>query len=185
MNTSAPILKSASLELRPLELADSEAIQALFPHWEIVRYLATGVPWPYPADGALTFVRDVTLPAIVRGEEWAWSIRLRGRPDQLIGVVSLRNKDEDNRGFWLGTEWHGCGYMSEACDLVTSFWFDVLGFPCLRVPKAVANTASRRISKRQGMRVVWSGEKEFVSGPLPAEVWEISAEEWRARERSG
>jgi RimJ/RimL family protein N-acetyltransferase len=36
------------LILRPLALADAAAIQELFPHWEIVRYLLNRVPWPYP-----------------------------------------------------------------------------------------------------------------------------------------
>ena len=56
-------LETARLLLKPLELADAEQIQALFPQWEIVRYLTKAVPWPYPPDGALTFLRDAALPA--------------------------------------------------------------------------------------------------------------------------
>jgi RimJ/RimL family protein N-acetyltransferase len=48
-----PILQTSRLILRPLELADAEQAQVLFPHWEIVRYLRKIVPWPYPPD-ALT-----------------------------------------------------------------------------------------------------------------------------------
>jgi RimJ/RimL family protein N-acetyltransferase len=74
--------------------------------------------------------------------------------------------------------------MSEACDAVTNYWFNVLKFPVLRAPKAVANTASRRISQRQGMRVVATVEREYVSGRLPAEIWEITAQEWRSRRKA-
>jgi [ribosomal protein S5]-alanine N-acetyltransferase len=35
--------------------------------------------------------------------------------------------------------------MSEAAEVVTDYWFDVLKFPVLRVPKATENIASRRI----------------------------------------
>lgn len=49
-----PALESARLLLRPLELSDAAAVQLIFPKWEIVRYLANKVPWPYPPDGALT-----------------------------------------------------------------------------------------------------------------------------------
>ena len=49
-----PALETPRLLLRPLELADAEQIQIVFPHWEIVRYLAPQVPWPYPADGRFT-----------------------------------------------------------------------------------------------------------------------------------
>jgi RimJ/RimL family protein N-acetyltransferase len=74
--------------------------------------------------------------------------------------------------------------MSEACDAATDYWFGTLGFPLLRVPKAAANVASRRISEKQGMRVVETKEGDYVSGRLPTEVWEITAEEWRARRAS-
>ena len=65
-----PTLETTRLLLRPLELADAPQIQALFPNWEIVRHLAAQVPWPYPADGAYRYIRDIALPAEERGEAW-------------------------------------------------------------------------------------------------------------------
>jgi RimJ/RimL family protein N-acetyltransferase len=59
----------------------------------------------------------------------------------------------------------------------------VLKFPVLRVPKAVANVASRRISEKTGMRIVATEEHEYVSGVLVQEIWEITAEEWHARRK--
>jgi RimJ/RimL family protein N-acetyltransferase len=73
--------------------------------------------------------------------------------------------------------------MTEACEAVTDYWFDVLKFPVLRAPKAVLNTASRRISERCGMRVVATDEHEYLSGRFPQEIWEISAEEWHAHRK--
>ncbi len=170
--------RTERLILRPLELADAEGIQAQFPHWKVVRYLLNRVPWPYPPDGALQFCRDVALPQMERGEAWHWSLRLAAEPDQLIGEIGL-TKGEDNRGFWLGLPWQGQGLMSEACVWANDFWFEERGFPVLRVAKAAANKASRRISEKQGMRLVGIGEKDYVSGRLPSEIWEITAEEWR------
>jgi RimJ/RimL family protein N-acetyltransferase len=54
----------------------------------------------------------------------------------------------------------------------------------LRAPKAIANEGSRRISEKQGMRIISTGESDYVSGRLPSEIWEITAEEWRARKSS-
>ena len=71
--------------------------------------------------------------------------------------------------------------MTEACEAATDFWFNTLKFPVLRVPKAVANVASRRISEKSGMRIVAREERDYVSGRLPTEIWEITAEEWNAR----
>lgn len=174
------VLETKRLWLRPLELADAEQIQILFPHWEIVQFLAGRVPWPYPPDGALTYCRDLALPAVRRGEEWHWTLRLKSEPSRVIGSISLMKAANHNRGFWLGLPWQAQGLMSEACDAVTDYWFDVLRFPVLRVPKAIGNEASRRISERQGIRLVATQELEFVSGRLPAEIWELAAEEWRA-----
>lgn len=181
--SATPTLTTRRLLLVPLAMADAPDLQRLFPRWEVVRFLAAVVPWPYPADGAERYLREIALPAVARGEAWHWSIRLQAAPDELIGAISLMTKEDDNRGFWLAPEHQGVGYMGEACEAVTDFWFDTLGQPTLRVPKAVANTPSRRISERSGMRVVWTGERDYVSGRGPAELWEITAEEWRARDR--
>jgi len=173
-------LTTSRLLLQPLELADAVPAQALFPHWEIVRYLANQVRWPFPEDGCLAYYRDLALPAIERGDEWHWSIRLKREPDQMIGSIALLRSTTNNRGFWLGIPWQGQGLMSEAADVVTDYWFQELGFPELRVPKAAANRASSRISQKNGMRLVETKESDYVSGRLLTEVWEITAEEWRA-----
>ena len=179
-----PTIETPRLLLRALELADAEQTQVLFPHWEVVKYLNSLIPWPYPADGARQFYEHVELPAMARGDHWTWSIRTKTEPRQLIGSISLM-RGEENRGFWLGLPWHGQGFMTEASNAVTDFWFDVLKFPVLRVPKAIVNTASRRISEKQGMRIVATVERDYVCGRLPAEIWEITAEEWKERHRSG
>lgn len=177
-------LQTPRLGLRPLQLADAEQAQRLFPHWEIVKYLASRVPWPYPDDGVLTYYRDSVLPGMARGDEWHWSLRLTSDPEQHIGCISLFKSDNNNRGFWLGLPWHGQGLMSEAVDAVNDYWFDELGFPVLRAPKAAVNIASRRISEKTGMRVIVVEERDYVSGRFLTEVWEITAEEWHARRRA-
>jgi RimJ/RimL family protein N-acetyltransferase len=181
MTAAIPELTTPRLILRPLVLADSDAVQRLFPRIEVVRFLASRVPWPYPADGAFTFLRDVVLPGIERGTEWHWSIRLKSAPDQLIGMINVRDGVDDNRGFWLDPAWHGQGLMTEASDAVTDYWFDTLQRPVLRVIKAIANTASRRISETSGMRVIATEDRDYVSGRWPSEIWEMTAEEWRSR----
>jgi ribosomal-protein-alanine N-acetyltransferase len=181
MTTDIPTITTSQLVLRALGLHDADPIQHLFPRWEIVQFLSIHVPWPYPDDGALTFIRDIALPAMDKETEWHWSIRPKAEPERLIGVISLMERPDDNRGFWLDPEWQGNGLMSEACSAVTDYWFETLGKTILRAPKAVANVRSRRISERSGMRVVMTEDRDYVCGRLPAEVWEITREEWRRR----
>ena len=181
MKNAVPTLTTARLILRPLALSDVDQVQKIFPQWEIVKYLTTAVPWPYPDDGALTFIRDVALAAVEKGEAWYWTIRRKAEPERIIGQISLMDKPRDNRGFWLDPDFQKQGFMAEASDAVTDYWFDVLDKTVMHIPKAAANLASRRISERSGMRVVEIIERDYVCGRLPAEVWEITREEWRAR----
>ena len=174
-----PALATERLLLQPLALADAEQVQKLFPQWEIVRYLNAVVPWPYPADGALTYYRDQAIPAIARGDEWHWTLRLKIAPQQIIGAVGLIRGETDNRGFWLAPLWQHKGLMTEAVVAVNDYWFNVLGFPVLRAPKAVANIASSRISQKTGMRLIGIFERNLVSGRQPCELWEINSVEWK------
>ena len=176
-----PTLETARMILLPTTLADAEQIQRLFPRWKIVQYLASIIPWPYPPDGALIYLRDKMLPAVERGDAWAWTIRLKSEPGQIIGCISLHRHDETHRGFWIVPEHQKQGLMTEASEVVTDFWFNTLKMPVLRVPKAAPNVGSRRISEKQGMRLVRTEERDFVSGRYLAEIWEITADEWNAR----
>ncbi|MGV8865252.1 MAG: GNAT family N-acetyltransferase [Pseudomonas sp.] len=178
---SSPTFKTRRLILTPLQLADAADIQLLFPHWEVVCFLDSRVPWPYPDDGALTYVRDLALPAITAGREWHWIIRIADDPAISIGSICLYDQPGNNRGFWLAPQWHGQGYVGEACEVINTYWFETLGHSVMQVPKAVGNHASRKISEREGMRLVDTRLGNFVSGPLLKETWELTQEEWLKR----
>ena len=178
-------LETDRLVLQPLQLADAEQSQLLLPQWEMVKFMGARIPWPYPADGAFTYYRDVAIPGMERGKEWHWTLRLRQAPEEHIGAISLIGKDGyAARGFWLGLPWQGRGLMTEAVVAVNDYCFDVLGFSALRAPKAVVNLSSRRISEKTGMRVVAVEERDYVSGRLLSEVWEITVDEWRAKRQA-
>src|SRR3984885_12586913 len=179
-----PVLETPRLILRLLELSDAAEVQPLFAHWEIVKQLNARVPWPFPADGAYTYYRDSALPAIDRGEEWHWMLRLKDDPEQkIIGSICLVLEGPVNRGFWIAQQWQGRGLMTEAADAVTRFWFEDLKQPILRVKKARDNAASRAISLHEGMRCISETEDDYVSGRLPTEIWKLTIEDWRSRKR--
>jgi len=179
-------LETSRLWLPPLRLEDAVQVQPLFARWDVVEFLNDRVPWPYPEDGVEAYYREVALPAMERGEEWHWTLRLLEKPGEIIGAIGLFANSGNNRGFWLAPEWHGRGLMTEAVCAVNDYWFEALGFAVLRAPKAAANVGSRRISEKTGMRLVETGEAGYVCGRLPSETWEITRDEWRAwRARSG
>jgi len=181
MNT--PELATARLILKPLASEDAGQIQRIFPRWEIVRYLIASVPWPYPPGAAQHYVDNVALAASREGKGWYWTLRRKEDAQALIGVICLMDLPDNNRGFWLVPEWQGQGYMSEACNAVNDFWFNVLGREVLRAPKAAINTRSKKLSERSGMRLVGRQKGQYVAGELDTELWEITREEWTRRHR--
>lgn len=68
--------------------------------------------------------------------------------------------------------------MREACRVVNDYWFDNLARPVMQVPKAIANHTSRKVSEHEGMRLVDVQERTFVSGPMKAEIWEMTRTDW-------
>lgn len=181
---SIPTLVTERLILKPLEAEDAAQIQALYPRWEIVRYMVSSVPWPYPDDGARHYVNNVALPDMKKGIAWFWTLRRQEKPEQLIGLICLYDVEDNNRGFWLAPEWQGQGYMREASIAATDYWFNTLNKPVLRAPKAALNQRSQRISASSGMRLIRTEKKAYVSGELDSELWEITREEWNALRRS-
>jgi RimJ/RimL family protein N-acetyltransferase len=176
-----PPLETARLFLKPLQLEDSEQVQPLFGVWDVVKYLTDSVAWPFPPGAAHAYYRDVALPAMQRGDEWHWTLRLKESPEQIIGSLALLRNEKNNRGFWLGVPWRRLGLMTEAVEATNDFWFGTLRFPLLRAPKASENVASVRISEKTGMHLESRHDQRFVCGTLPSETWVITREEWLQR----
>ena len=147
-----PVLETERLVLRPLRLEDAPAIQEGFADWEVIRHLNGAVPWPYPADGALTHLRQ-TLAKGERGEHLGWALTMKGGDDRAIGRIDLWPDDgvrRDMRGFWLARAYWGRGLMTEAAERVTAYAFEVLGWPRLLLGNAKDNVGSRRVKEKQG-----------------------------------
>jgi len=178
-----PVLQTPRLILRPVRTKDAPVIQRRFPKWEIVRWLDAKVPWPYPANGAATFV-EACLGEMARGEKSHWAIVPRSGPADLIGLINLwpdDGTDSGQRGFWLDPGFHGRGLMTEAADRVTDYAFRELGWPSLCLTNAQPNLASRRIKEKQGARLVDMKIAQCVSGQVTQMVWQLSREDWLAR----
>jgi RimJ/RimL family protein N-acetyltransferase len=181
-----PVLATPRLVLRPLRHDDAPVIQRRFPRWEIVRYLAARVPWPYPSDGAASHVSEC-LEEMARRQKCYWAICLKQDPAKLIGRIDLwpdDGKSRDQRGFWLDPEFQGRGLMTEAAERVTEFAFIELGWPHLWLSNAEANKASGRIKEKQGAQLMDRMPSHFVSGEGTRMVWLLRREDWLARRSS-
>ncbi len=183
---TTPTLETRRLLLRPLRLSDAPRIQELFPHWEVVQYMATVIPWPYPGDGAEQFLRR-TLADREQGRRYGWAITLKGDGgDRLIGVIDLfPNNPGDNRGFWIGVPYQRQGYMTEAVAAVNDFAFESLGLPRLLLNNAEPNIASHRLKEKSGATIsAIEDDSPILGGRFRRIKWILTAEQWRShRER--
>lgn len=173
-------LETPRLILRPVTLQDAPVMQEVFPRWEVVQYLPRKIPWPYPADGAASYIRERVLPEVEKGVRHSWALTLRGRPDNpLIGVIELTFATPyDQRAFWLAPEWQGLGLMTEATFAVNDFALPGLGMPDLLFTSADANTGSNRLKEISGAVPIEHGEFDFHAGRLPITRWMLTQKAW-------
>ena len=149
-----PVLHTPRLVLRPLRSKDAPVIQKRFANWEVVRWLDAKVPWPYPADGATTFVA-AALAEMARGEKSHWALVPKKGTADLIGVISLWPDDgatHDQRGFWLDPAFQGRGLMTEAMQALLDYCFEELSVRRVQALINPDNTASIRLAERLGFR---------------------------------
>ena len=184
-----PLIHTRRLVLRPLALADAPAIQRHFNNWNVISNLASVVPWPYPDDGAETFIR-LHLEKIAAGEEiYQWVLVLRLGDGEAIGNIHFRPRATDpenakgNRGFWLAEPYWNQGLMTEAITSVNDFAFDTLGIESFLVCNVATNEASRRVKQKTGAEFVGYIELPHHNGQSMSEKWKVTRETW-FRQRS-
>jgi ribosomal-protein-alanine N-acetyltransferase len=179
-----PILETRRLILRPLAESDAPAIQRHFNNWNVIRHLASVVPWPYPDDGAQTFIRS-QLDKIAAGEElYQWVLVQRSGDGQAIGSIGFRPRidhPKGNRGFWLAEPYWNQGLMTEAITAVNDFAFLTLGLEDFYVCNAESNVASRRVKQKTGAEFVGHVEIPHHDGRSRSEKWRVRRKSWLER----
>lgn len=175
-----PTLFTQRLILRPITEADIPSYQINFNDYEIIRYLAAAVPWPYPENGVEHFYRNILSPKQGR-DYWHWGIFLKENPTETIGGIDLWRSDarQDNRGFWLTRKLWGQGYMTEAAQRINDHAFTDLGFQELYFGNAVTNVGSRKIKEKTGAVFVGTRPFQFVDPDVhESEVWKLTKVDW-------
>jgi RimJ/RimL family protein N-acetyltransferase len=123
----------------------------------------------------------VLLPKVERGHALAWAI-IEKSSSNFAGLLELRiaDDDKDSRGFWLGRDYWGKGYISEAVIATTDYAFNVLKRTQLILTNDTRNTASSNVKKKSNATLLRIETSTSVVGPGEKEVWELRPEAWRA-----
>lgn len=147
------------LLLRPLELRDSTPIQYLAGDPRISVWTSSFTT-PFSHQQSVRWVNNA-ITAMNSGQSIIFSIILR-KTGSFIGVVSLRLFENrvPQLGYWLGTEYQGRGYCTEAVYALIQYGLSQLELPEIMARCASDNIASKNVMVRCGMQEI-TGESSF------------------------
>jgi RimJ/RimL family protein N-acetyltransferase len=152
------ILVTSRLTMRPPAMPDAEDIAAWLSEWDVARMLAP-IPHPYRLEHAENWIKEVRS----RSTDLVFTIHR----ERLIGVVSVGNHENGKGdgiptlGYWLGSRWHGHGFMTEAAGRLLEHAFDRHGFSAIRSSVFHDNPASLAVQRKLGF--VETGDDEIWS----------------------
>jgi RimJ/RimL family protein N-acetyltransferase len=168
------ILETERLVLRRPTLADVKAITHLANDRRIAENTRR-LPHPYSQDHAVEFVR-----ALANGDrETVFLIENNHTPVGMVGV-DWREPETPELGYWLGVDYWGQGFGTEAARAVIDFTFEEFDTEQLVSGARVANPASRNILEKCGFQ--WSGVElhrfEALGSSAPVDRFRLSRGVW-------
>ncbi|MBW0089098.1 GNAT family N-acetyltransferase [Pseudonocardia sp. KRD-184] len=163
-------LRTERLVLRPVDAGDVDALHALHTDDEVMRYLSR-------ERARREDVRDEVLPRMLAWERrdpaWGYSAAVEPATGAFLGWLLLRPAvDREPEPGELEIGWRfaraawGRGYATEAARAVLHHAVTALGARSVFATTMAANTASRRVMEKIGMRHVRSWH-EHHDDPLP------------------
>jgi RimJ/RimL family protein N-acetyltransferase len=168
------VLETDRLLLRRPTLADVRAISHLANDRRIAENTRR-LPHPYSQDHAVEFVRGIAIGQ----RETAFLIENNHTP---IGMVGLdwREAEVPELGYWLGVEFWGQGFATEAARAVIDFTFEQFEIEQIRSAARVANPSSRNVLEKCGFQ--WSGVElhrfEALGSSTPVDCFRLTRSVW-------
>jgi RimJ/RimL family protein N-acetyltransferase len=168
------VLETERLALRKPTLADVKAIAYLANDRRIAENTRR-LPHPYSSDHAVEFVRALAE----RGGETVFLIEHSFTPIGLVGI-DWRDEDAPELGYWLGVEYWGQGFGTEAARAAIDYFFEQFEHDHLFSGARVANPPSRNILEKCGFQ--WSGVElhrfEALGSSTPVDCFRLSRSVW-------
>ena len=168
------VLETERLRLRKPTLADVKAIARLANDREVALNTRR-LPHPYRQDDATDYIKALADS----GHDTAFLIELDFQP---IGMVAIdwRNTAAPELGYWLGVDYWGLGFATEAARAVIDFAFEEFDIAQVVAGARVANPASRNVLEKCGFQ--WTGVElhrfEALGGSTPVDRFRLSRGVW-------
>ena len=151
MSKTPPILTTDRLNLRPFTLADAERVRLLAGDRAIAD-MTLNVPHPYEVGMAEAWIAT-HQPGFERDELLALAMAFPDQ-EQIIGALGLRlflDHDRATLGYWVGRDYWGQGYCTEAARALVAYGFATLGLNKISAECLTRNPASARVLVKLGM----------------------------------
>jgi len=147
---SIPVLETERLVLRAPRLGDAKTVAALANDRRIAENTAR-IPHPYKRADADDWIASANL----RADEETYLITLAD--GTIIGACGfdMREDGVPDVGYWLGAEYWGKGYATEAVRALIDRAFGDLEYEALHSGARVTNPASRHVLEKCGFQ--WTG----------------------------
>lgn len=146
-----------------VRLADNKAIAAMM----------SSLPSPYTRADAVGFIEI----SAQRPDERPYAITLHG---QLIGVTGLSFSPDGppEGGYWLGEDYWGKGYASEAFKALIEAAHLTHAFPLIRARALAENRRSRAVLERVGFSLKSEHRTLFGNTERDVVVYEVEPPKW-------
>ncbi len=181
-----PEIVTPRLRLRPPRVADAERIAELANLRELAEMTLT-VPHPYAASDAVQWIAGMGERVRTgRGREWLITRSGVEGPAAVVGAVGL-GIDPAHRwaelGYWIGKDFWGAGYATEAARAVLEHAFAALGLQRIQAHFMTINPASGRVLEKIGMRRegVLESRLERFGVRRDSVVMAMTRQAWEAR----
>jgi RimJ/RimL family protein N-acetyltransferase len=170
-------IDSDRLLLRALDLKDAERVTELLSDKSI--YLMTSrIPYPYTLDSAKEFISMLKES----DTNIVWGIVLK-ETETLIGAIGLIVNPQDENaelGYWIGKEYWGNGYCTEAAKEAVNYAFEKLKLNRLYANHFLQNPASGNVLKKIGMAYEGRQRKHLKKDDefIDLELYGILYDDW-------
>lgn len=151
--TQGPVLETARLRLRPFRRGDERALVAHLAAADVTRQLAL-VPHPYRMSHARAWITDCLAHPASPTNGCRFALERRADDAVIGGAAITPFSGGFELGYWLGQDYWGAGFGTEAARAVSDFGFGVLGMARLDAFVFDGNPASMRLLEKIGFRYI-------------------------------
>jgi len=156
-------------QARKNELADELAVLANVR--DISERLAT-MPYPYGRDDAVLWINAVA--AMTAGAAFTIGLKPSGKIIGCCGCGPNEASDEIDFGYWIGIDFWGHGYATEAASVVLNHVFDKDRFEIITTDYQTDNLTSARVLEKLGFKTAGPRQKYCLARQCDVETVKVT-----------